>query len=599
MGLGIEDHGVIGDLNIVALVGIDGSVDFMCFPDFDSPTIFGALLDEKNGGVFRISPLLEHPHHKQIYLSDTNVLFTRFLSADGVAEISDFMPVASLGHGNTLVRRAKTVRGEIRFRISCAPAFNYGRSPHRVETTADGVRFVSDDLALLLRSSVPLREDHGAAVGEFTLGAGEIASFVLEQLTEETGSLTAGGHYIITSFKETVNYWRRWLGMSRYRGRWRETVNRSALVLKLLTHQRHGSIVASPTFGLPETLGGTRNWDYRYTWIRDASFTLYALIRLGFTEEARSFMTWLEARCDDLAPDATLPVMYRLNGGRDLAEQELSHWKGYQGSRPVRIGNAASMQTQLDIYGELMDAVYLYDKHGERIAYDFWRNLERLIDWVCRNWNTPDDGIWEVRGGQQQFLYSKFMCWVALDRGIRLAHKRSFPAPVDRWVAVRDEIYREIMQHYWDDGQKTFTQCKHTSGLDASHLLMPLVRFISPTDPRWLSTLAAIEQNLIDDSHVYRYDTSRAAPDGVGGKEGTFCMCTFWYVEALARSGDLDKARFIFEKILGYANHLGLFAEELGPSGGFLGNFPQAFTHVSLISAAFDLHRRLDDARKD
>jgi GH15 family glucan-1,4-alpha-glucosidase len=375
-------------------------------------------------------------------------------------------------------------------------------------------------------------------------------------------------------------------------------INRSALILKLLTSKPYGSIVAAPTFGLPEVIGGERNWDYRYTWIRDTSFTLYALIRLGYTEEAAAFMKWIEDRCNDLNSDGSLQIMYGIDGSRELTETTLPHFEGYCCSSPVRIGNGAYDQLQLDIYGELMDSVYLYDKFGEPISYELWRNMTHLMEYVCENWRREDEGIWEVRGGRQEFLYSRLMCWVALDRAIRLALKRSFPAPLDRWYAVRNEIYLEIMDNFWDPGRRSFIQHTGSSTVDASSLLMPLVKFIGPTDPRWLSTLQAIEEELVDDSLVYRYKTESAASDGLSGEEGTFSMCSFWYVECLSRSGDFEKARFVFEKALGYANHLGLYAEELGPQGEHLGNFPQAFTHLGLISSAYDLNRRLQGPGK-
>lgn len=595
----IENYGIIGDLHTVALVGIDGSIDFLCFPNFDSPSVFARILDIDKGGFFRLAPVLENVRHRQLYISDTNVLLTRFLSLDGVAEVSDFMPVESVSPAHNLVRRAKTVRGEITYRMTCQPAFDYARAHHQIEKREDGVVFTSqgpDGTILRLRTPVPVRIEDGAAVAEFTLTADETASFVLEEVKPGQASPSAAPNYVSESFKATVNFWHEWIGRSKYKGRWREMVNRSALTLKLLASWRHGSLVAAPTFGLPEEIGGVRNWDYRYTWIRDASFTLYALIRLGYTEEAARFMTWIEDRCRDLNPDGSLQTMYGLDGRRELTEQVLSHLAGYKGSVPVRIGNAAYNQLQLDIYGELMDSVYLYNKYGDPISHDLWHNLIRLVDWVCHNWQRPDEGIWEVRGGQQHFLYSRLMCWVALDRGIRLAQKRSFPAPLSRWQTTRDEIYRDIFENFWHPERQAFVQYKRGQALDAASLLMPLVRFISPTDPRWLSHLQAVEQELISDSLVYRYNLELAAADGLHGLEGTFSMCTFWYTECLSRAGELNKARFYFEKMLGYANHLGLFAEELGPYGEHLGNFPQAFTHLALISAAYDIDRRLSAA---
>lgn len=596
----IENYGVIGDLHTVALVGMDGSIDFLAFPYFDSPTIFAALLDLEKGGRFQVAPCLEEARQKQLYLPDANVLLTRFLSPGGVAEISDCMPVEEVEQAHNLIRRVKTVRGEIRYRMLCAPRFDYARALHQAEQREEGeVLFVSrgaDRTALRLCASVPLRLHNGDAVAEFTLRADENAAFVLEWVRDGEESPAREPDYVSRAYKNTLNFWRYWVGRSTYQGRWREVVNRSALTLKLLVSQPHGSLIAAPTFGLPEHIGGGRNWDYRYTWIRDAAFTLYALMRLGYTDEATAFMKWLEARCGELEPDGSLQVMYSTDGRHLLTEEVLPHLEGYRQSAPVRIGNAAYHQLQLDIYGELMDAVYLYNKYGEPISHDLWTNLTRLLNWVCEHWHLQDHGIWEVRGKTHAFLHSRVMCWVALDRGLRLAYKRSFPAPLSRWCTIRDQIYEDIFTHFWDAKRQTFVQYKGASTLDATSLLMPLMRFISPRDPRWLSTLQAIEETLVVDSLVHRYRTGDAFYDGLDGSEGTFTMCSFWYVECLSRAGDLEKARFFFEKALGYANHLGLYSEELGLRGEHLGNFPQAFTHLGLISAAFDLNRRLSAA---
>jgi len=594
----IENYGVIGDLHTIALVGMNGSVDYMCFPKFDSPSIFLRLLDYEKGGYFLLAPVLEDAHQKQLYIPDTNVLLSRFLSDEGVAEVSDFMPVEATEQAHDLVRRAKTVRGEIKFRMVCKPAFDYARATHQIELCDDGAIFTSngdDRTVLRMRCSLPLHEEDGAVVSEFTLKAGETASFVLEN-AQETVSDSSDPGYVARAFKDTVNYWRTWVGKSTYQGRWREMVHRSALTLKLLTSWREGPILAAPTFGLPEQIGGVRNWDYRFTWIRDASFTIYAFIRLGYTEEAAAFMRWIEERCDDLAPDGTLQTVYGLDGRHDLTEIELQHLDGYKGTKPVRVGNAAHQQLQLDIYGELMDSVYLYDKYGKPISHDLWKNLVRLVDWLCEHWQQPDNGIWEVRGGQREFLYSRLMSWVALDRALRLARKRSLPAPFERWQTVRDKVYNDIFENFWDDKLGAFVQYRGSQALDASSLLMPMVRFISPIDRRWLSHLKAIEKDLVYDSLVYRYHIEETPVDTLGGIEGTFNMCTFWFVEALSRAGELQKARLYFEKMLGYANHLGLYAEETGPRGEHLGNYPQAFTHLALISAAYDLDRRLSEA---
>ena len=593
--LPIEKHGLIGDLRTVALVGMDGNIDFACFPFFDSPSVFASLLDDEHGGHFSIRPLLDDATPRQMYLPESNVLMTRFQSDDSIVEISDFMPVHDTHHVHDIVRRVKAIRGDVKVRVECRPRFDYARRESSIEKVKDGVLFVArgrTDMALRLRSSVPLRIQGDAAVADLTLKAGDCASFVLEEAREGEESPSENGEYVSRAFKETVNFWRAWLKRSNYRGRWREMVNRSALTLKLLTSLPNGSIVAAPTFGLPENLGGARNWDYRYTWIRDSTFTLYALIRLGFTEEAEAFLRWIECRCEELEDGSALQVLYGIDGRKKIDESTLASLRGYRGSSPVRIGNDAYRHLQLDIYGELMDAVYLYDKFGTQISYDLWRNLARLLDWLCDNWEQPGEGIWETRAGREEFLYSRVLCWVAFDRGIRLTNKRGLPAPLGRWQDERDRIYRDVMTNFWSTECNRFVQRKGATAVDAASLLLPLLKFIGPRDPRWISTLDAITEDLVEDSLVYRYRRD-AFDDGLRGHEGTFSACTFWYAECLARAGDLPKARLYFEKALGYANHLGLYSEELGAAGQHLGNFPQALTHLALISAAYDLDRRL------
>ncbi len=597
----IQDYGIIGDMHSAALVGTDGSIDWLCFPHFDSPSVFAAILDDEKGGRFKIAPSAEGVARKQLYWPDTNVLITRFFTPGGVGEIIDYMPVGmpENGHGyHQLVRRVRVVRGEMSFRMECSPAFDYAREEHETEVTEEGACFRSPGLSLGLATRVPLEENAGSAVAEFSLDEGETAVFVLREIEAGGGcGLAISEKEEEVLFKETVEYWRRWLSKCTYAGRWREVVQRSALALKLLTFEPTGAMVAAPTMGLPEGVGGERNWDYRYTWIRDAAFTLYGLLRIGFTEEASAFMGWIEARCQDSASDGSLQLMYGLDGRHDLTEETLDHLDGYRGSRPVRLGNGAYDQLQLDIYGELMDAVYLYNKHGDPISYDLWTRLRVLVNWVCDNWQREDEGIWEVRGGRRHFVYSKLMCWVAVDRGLRLASKRSFPADRERWLKVRDEIYEEIMDRGWSPEREAFVQSYDDDTLDASNLIMPLVFFLSPNDPRMLGTLDATNRpprdgGLVSNSLVYRYDVEKSA-DGLMGEEGTFSLCTFWLVEALTRAGRVDEARLIFEQMLGYANHLGLYAEEIGHSGEALGNFPQAFTHLTLISAAFNLDRAL------
>ena len=597
----IEDYGIIGDMHSVALVGMDGSIDWLCFPHFDSPSIFAAILDDEKGGRFKVSSASEGFTTKQLYWPDTNVLITRFFSPEGVGEVTDYMPVGipENGHGyHQLIRRVKVVRGEMTFRMECFPAFDYAREEHETEISDEGACFRSPQLSLGLTASVPLEQQGSGAVAEFTLQEEQAAVFVLQEIEAGAGcGVSFSEQEEEELLRRTVDYWRRWLSKCTYTGRWREMVYRSALALKLLTFEPTGAIVAAPTCSLPESLGGERNWDYRYTWIRDAAFTLYGLLRIGFTEEAAQFMGWLESRCQHSNPDGSLQLMYGIDGRSDLTEETLDHLDGYRGSRPVRIGNGAYDQLQLDIYGELMDAVYLYNKHGDPISYDLWTRLRALINWVCDNWQQKDEGIWEIRGGQRHFVYSKLMCWVAIDRGLRLASKRSFPADRDRWLKVRDQIYEEIMERGWSAERKAFVQSYDDDTLDASNLIMPLVFFLSAKDPRMLGTLDATNRSpkdggLVSNSLVYRYDVEKS-PDGLEGEEGTFNLCSFWLVEALTRAGRVDEAQLIFEQMLGYSNHLGLYAEEIGPTGEALGNFPQAFTHLTLISAAYSLNRAL------
>ena len=602
----IHEYGLIGNMRTAALVATDGSIDWFCFPHFDSPSVFAALLDDNKGGRFRIAPVGTVTRYKQLYWPDTNVLVTRFLTSDGIGEIQDFMPVGMLESQwlHQLIRRVKVSRGTPRLKVKCHPAFDYARAQHRTSITPHGAHFEAPKLALELATNVPLKADDQGASGEFTLRAGEEAAFVLRPVETVGTGRCPSPQEAQELFDTTVKFWRHWISKCTYGGRWREMVHRSALTLKLLTFEPTGAIVAAPTCSLPEAVGGTRNWDYRYSWIRDAAFTVYGFIRIGFTEEAGNFLHWLEARMREIPADASLQIVYGIDGRTDLTEQTLDHLEGYRGTRPVRIGNAACKQLQLDIYGELMDAVYLYNKYGAPISYDSWTYLRHGLNWLGNNWQRLDEGLWEFRVGEHHFISSKLMCWVAFDRGLRLADRRSFPADRVRWLAIRDTIYEEIMAKGWSPKHQSFMQSYGSDALDASSLLMPLVLFLSPSDPRMLKTIQAInrqpsEGGLTADGLVYRY----SGDDGLSGMEGTFNMCSFWLVEAMTRAGRvnpemLEDARQLFERMLGHANHLGLYAEETGFSGEALGNFPQGFTHFALISAAFNLDRTLSGNRK-
>lgn len=601
--LPIEDYGVIGNLHTVALVGMNGSIDWCCIPRFDAPSIFGALLDAEKGGFFRIAPP-ETPglERKQLYLPDTNILITRFLTVDGVGEIVDFMPINaahSTSHQHHLIRTVKVVRGTLSFEMICRPAFNYARDSHTTYLSKDGAVFVSETLCLALTSSIPLEEDNrGGVRATFTLCQGQTASFQME--TAHNNDIHPHHHtarYYEASFLETKRYWQNWLAKCRYQGRWREMVHRSALVLKLLTYAPTGAIIAAPTTSLPEAIGDARNWDYRYTWLRDAAFTIYSLLILGFTDAAESFMGWLEARCHELEENGSLQPMFSIDGGHDLTEITLDHLEGYRKSGPVRIGNGAYKQQQLDVYGELMDSIYIFDRH-KGISYDLWVQLRRLLGWLSTHWQNTDEGIWEVRGGKQHFLHSRVMSWVAYDRALRISRHRGLPAPRVEWETISTEIYEEIMERGWNEKMGSFVQYYGSEAVDASALLMVLTRFAGSNDPRILRTLDRIERELTSDSHVFRYDPELAANDGFGGQEGTFSICSFWLVEALARAGRLEEGRLILEKMLTYANHLGLYSEEIGPTGEALGNFPQAFTHLSLISACYNMDRALNGTLK-
>ncbi|KAK7052597.1 glycoside hydrolase family 15 protein [Favolaschia claudopus] len=643
----IADHGLIGNLHTAALVSTDGSIESYCIPHFDSPSVFARILDKNKGGHFSISPTVPFST-KQNYYPSSNVLQTKFMNEGGVVNITDFLPrqiflptVTKKPLLPWLIRRVEVIRGTVPLRMECAPAFNYARSKHTTaivscpspEGTTKAV-FQSDALELDLRyvpestmanvaqpsidlDLLDLSEKGHLGLGvqtEFTLAEGQCITFVLRTppaanstTSMEDPTLTKD---LVNSLLLTTNkYWNDWIRQSTYTGSWKEAVHRSALALKLLIFEPTGAVVASPTFSLPEFIGGTRNWDYRASWIRDSSFTLYALIRLGFTREADAYMEFIFERLRHKNPDGSLQIMYTIHGGKDLEEIELTHLDGHKGSKPVRIGNGAADHLQLDIYGELMDCIYLGQKFGKPLSYDTWLLVRDLVDYVVANCHRPDLSIWEVRNKERHFTYSKVMLWVAIDRGLRLADKRSLPCPHrNQWLAARDSLYEEIMEKAFDKQLKVFGQSyEDTDVIDSAVLIMPLVFFIQPSDPRFVNTLKHILRTrdrggLTSNNLVFRYDVTKS-DDGVGGEEGTFCLCTLWCVEALTRAGEYDrpmlqKAVTMFEDFLLYLNHVGLCTEEISEAGEGLGNAVQGFTHVTLISAAYNLSRTMAKKHK-
>lgn len=594
--LPIENYGIIGNMKTVALVSLDGAIDFMCFPNFDSPTVFASLLDDNGGGSFSIEPQLTAMKTKQLYLPGTAVLLTRFFSEEGIAELTDYMPIEEDDKASicSIVRKIKTIRGKITYKIKCAPRFDYAKAKHEVKRIGKSeLTFLAindGDTMVRLIADFPLKVKDNDGYAEFTINQGEEGWIVLESIQKnEMEKLRDIAFYKTISYNKTIDFWRHWISKSTYSGRWHDLVSRSAITLKLLTSLTHGSMVAAPTFSLPESIGGSRNWDYRFTWIRDAAFTMYAFLRLGYWEEAQNFLQWIHER----SGEEELKLMYSIDGSPVMKEEELKNMDGYRESKPVRIGNAAKDQLQLDIYGELIDTIYLYNKNHTKINYEFWLTVQKHVCSVTENWKKADHGIWEFRNGKKEYLHTRLMCWVAMDRAIKIAEDRSFPYPENEWKEVRDLIYIDIYEGFWNEKLGAWVQFKGAEIVDASVLLMPLVHFITPDEPRWLSTVKVVEEKLSTDVLIYRYD-NKGDVDGIAGGEGTFNMCSFWFIEVLAKNKEVGKALEYFEKMAGYSNHLGLFSEQIGHSGEHLGNFPQAFTHLALISAALELDKQLD-----
>jgi GH15 family glucan-1,4-alpha-glucosidase len=599
----ISDHGLIGDLQSAALVAIDGTIDWFCVPRFDSPSVFASLLDERRGGRFALTAVTPTRMTTQMYMPDTAILVTRYLGETGIAEVLDFMPIDRpniVSDRRRIVRVVRGVRGEVAFEARVEPRFDYGRQPHRVHVNGTTAVFEGGQQRLVLSGVSALERDGDDVRSRFTVAAGDIGGFVIESGAASEPQPIGDGQ-VLEMYLATEAFWRRWLERGTYRGRWREAVERSAITLKLLTYAPSGGIVAAPTAALPEQIGGARNWDYRFTWVRDGSFSVFALLGLGFTDEAAAFGDWLRHRVEKPSAGSSGPlrIMYRVDGSSDLIEETLDHFDGYRGSRPVRVGNAAADQLQLDIYGEAMNSIHALDGGALGdwgVGHDGWGHIVRMMDWLCEHWREPDEGIWETRGGRRPFVYGQLMSWVAFDRAIRMATNRGRPADLGRWTRERDSVHAQIMTKGWNDQLGSFVQYENGDVLDASLVLMPLMGFIVPNDSRWQSTMSAMEKTLVADSLVYRYDPS-ASPDGLPGSEGTFSLCTFLYADALARSGRLDDARLTFSKMLTYANHVGLFSEEIDATGEQVGNFPQAFTHLALIAAALNLDREMDHPR--
>lgn len=596
--LPIGDYGVIGDLHTVALVSMDGSIDFLCYPHFESPSVFAALLDDEKGGRFRISPMCDGLTRKQqMYWPETNVLVTRFLSPEGVGEITDFMPVGEQDAGggyHQIIRRVRVVRGSLPFEVTCSPAFNYARDPHETEITGAGATFRSPDMGVALGTRVPLRAEGGGVRAEFTLDEGQTAVFVLRQVEPDAGSgecLSAEGAERL--FRATVGYWRGWLAQCTYTGRWREQVHRSALALKLLTCADSGAIVAAPTFGLPEVIGGERNWDYRYAWIRDAAFSVYALRRIGMASEAAGFLGWV---LDAVERHGRPKVLYDLDGEIPDPEREDPELEGYRRSAPVRWGNAADGQRQHDVFGEILDCAYQWASDrwagAPQMDEELWGRLRGLADDARREWREPDHGIWEVRTAGRPFTYSAALCGVALDRAARLAGRLALPGDAKGWRAEAAEIRRAVLEQAWDPEQRALTAHLGGGGLDASVLALPLRRVVPADHPKMVATAEAVTRRLgAGDGLLYRYLPDES-PDGLSGHEGAFVLCSFWLVDNLAGQGRLEEAHELYGALCDRANPLGLLPEQIDPTdGAFLGNYPQAFSHIGVISSGFNLAR--------
>jgi GH15 family glucan-1,4-alpha-glucosidase len=587
MGLRIEDYAVIGDTQSAALVGRDGSIDWLCLPRFDSPACFAALLGTPDHGRWLLRPQAPVRETRRRYRGDSLVLETEFHTDDGVVRVVDAMPVRT--RWPDLVRAVEGVEGRVRMRMELVIRFDFGSIVPWVRNLGKNTLLaVGGPDALELLSPVPTRGEGMTTVAEFDVSAGQSVPFLLTwHASHEEAPLPADP---LKQLHETERYWQKWCDHCSYEGEWRDAVVRSLLTLKALTYAPTGGIVAAVTTSLPECIGGVRNWDYRYCWVRDATLCLYALLQGGYHEEAKAWRDWL-LRSVAGSPD-DLRTLYGVRGERRLPELEL-HWlPGYENSRPVREGNRAADQLQLDVYGELMDAMYTARRVGLSNSENAWRVLRIQMQWLERNWTQPDEGIWEVRGPRQQFTHSKVMCWVALDRAVKMVEQFGLRGPVDRWRTVRDRIHAEICEKGWNPRRRAFTQFFGSDALDASLLLIPQVGFLPAKDPRVVSTIEAIQRELIFDGFVLRYRTEEIGVDGLPPGEGAFLPCSFWLVDALAMLDRHDEARELFERLLTLRNDVGLLSEEYDPRARRLvGNFPQAFSHIALVDTASNLGR--------
>jgi len=588
----LSDYGLIGDMRTAALVGLDGAIDWCCLPRFDSGSVFAAILDPERGGTWSIRPAVDWTS-TQRYLPRTNILETTFRTAGGVAILTDFMPVDEDGRPSSphpeIHRQLRCTRGRVPMQITFMPRFEYGARTTRLDLLRNGL-FATDrtDQVLTLSSSKPCDWiiEQSTATARFTVEKGDDRWLVLRY---DDDDIHPADRYESARKRDiTAAFWARWAAGVRYSGPFRGMVKRSALVLKLLTHAETGAIIAAPTTSLPETIGGMRNWDYRFVWLRDAAFTLAALDAVGHRREADAFMRFLKKVCRHEG-GGHLQIMYGIDGRRDLVERQLDHLAGYMGSRPVRVGNGAVGQLQLDVYGEVLETADIWRRNFE-MTEGTWRVLRGLVDWVSRNWQLPDSSIWEVRGEVRHYVFSKVMSWVAMDRGVRMAEELALDGNTAEWRVQRDALHAEILERGWSERHQSFTQAYDDDALDAATLAIPMVRFLPWNHPRVISTVQAVARELTsaDGELVYRYRHS----DGLEGEEGAFSICTFWLAQALTMIGERERAERVFRRMLRHANHVGLYSEEIDPqSGAFLGNFPQAFTHIALINCAAALAR--------